>query len=163
MIPRTVSLVNKKEGSQTLTCSGWKSVFSTDESCLTVPCQNEECPYKCCVCLLRACINCPWEHRLQTSSSSPVFVSARVIDAKGIRIRADLELTVDWCEPLYGTYLSGVWVYALVFQERVWDVDFCAAEIYQSAYYIQLNCLTNRFAPKPCLSSYLRCASAQWC
>lgn len=75
---------------------------STDEPCLTVPCQNERCPYECPVCLLRACINCPWEQRLWISSSSPVFVSARVIDADGVRIRADQELTVDWCELLYG-------------------------------------------------------------
>jgi len=35
-----------------------------------------------------------------------VFVSARVIDAKGVRIRAAQELTVDWCEPLYGNTLE---------------------------------------------------------
>ena len=35
-----------------------------------------------------------------------MFVSARVIDAKGVRIRAAQELTVDWCEPLYGNTLE---------------------------------------------------------
>lgn len=47
-------------------------------------------------------------------------------------------------------------VYGFTFQEQVWDIDFCAAEICQSDYYI----LTNRFALEPCLSSYLHCASA---
>lgn len=62
--------------------------------------------HECLVCLLRACINCPWEQRLQISSSSQVFVSAIVIDANGVRIRADQESTVDWCEPLCGKILE---------------------------------------------------------
>lgn len=98
---------------------------SPHEPCFTVPCQNEGFPYKCPVCLLRACISSPWK-RLQINSSSPVFVSARVIDACGVGIRS--VIGVRFC-------MGRSWVvsevYALTFQEKVWDFDFCAPEIYR--------------------------------
>lgn len=106
IISRTVSLVNKKKGCQTLTCSGWNSEALAQISLASQFPVKMKGAHECLVCLLRACINCPWEQRLQISSSSPLFVSAIVIDANGVRIRADQESTVDWCEPLYGKILE---------------------------------------------------------
>lgn len=75
-----------------------------------------------------------------------MFVSARVIDACGVGIRS--VTGVHFC-------MGRSWVvsefYALTFQEKVWDVDFCAPEIYQSVYYD----LTYRFALKLCLHLHM--------
>lgn len=62
--------------------------------------------HECPVCLLRAFINCSWEQRLQICSSRPGCVSARVIDANGLRITANQESSVDWCDPPHGKMLE---------------------------------------------------------